>query len=92
MNEKETAKKFRIVRHYFEEICTPLQTDCVAKLITGANPSKWHLAHATWLFETFVLQVFLRNYRPFHPHYGYLFNSYYNHVDHERKGETALCK
>src|SRR6185437_9818592 len=42
-----------------------------------ASPVKWHLAHTTWFFETFVLREFLRDYRPLNPDYYWLFNSYY---------------
>src|SRR5207302_2246844 len=45
-----------------------------------ASPAKWHLAHTTWFFETFLLAAFDPAHEPFHPHYGYLFNSYYNAV------------
>ena len=42
------------------------------------SPTKWHLAHTTWFFETFILKKFLAGYRPEIPEYAYLFNSYYN--------------
>ncbi|HEY6971756.1 MAG TPA: ergothioneine biosynthesis protein EgtB [Candidatus Angelobacter sp.] len=45
-----------------------------------ASPAKWHLAHTTWFFETFILSEHLKNYRPFDPHFRTLFNSYYNAV------------
>ena len=45
-----------------------------------ASPVKWHLAHTSWFFETFVLTPHLQDYRPFHPQYGVLFNSYYEAV------------
>jgi ergothioneine biosynthesis protein EgtB len=45
-----------------------------------ASPVKWHLAHTTWFFETFVLIPHAPGYEPFHPAFGYLFNSYYNAV------------
>lgn len=45
-----------------------------------ASPPKWHLAHTTWFFETFILKPYVSDYRPFNPHYEYLFNSYYNGV------------
>ena len=45
-----------------------------------ASPAKWHLAHTTWFFETFLLSEFLSGYRPFHPDFRWLFNSYYNSV------------
>ena len=44
------------------------------------SPTKWHLAHVTWFFETFVLERHERGFKPFHPHYRVLFNSYYNQV------------
>jgi ergothioneine biosynthesis protein EgtB len=45
-----------------------------------ASPAKWHLAHTTWFFETFLLREFLAGYREFHPDFKWLFNSYYNSV------------
>jgi ergothioneine biosynthesis protein EgtB len=44
------------------------------------SPVKWHLAHTTWFFETFVLAPFVPGYRPFHPQFSFLFNSYYTGV------------
>jgi ergothioneine biosynthesis protein EgtB len=48
-----------------------------------ASPAKWHLAHTTWFFETFVLREFVPGYRPFHPDFVWLFNSYYNAVSEQ---------
>ena len=45
-----------------------------------ASPAKWHLAHVTWFFETFVLEPFEPMFRPFHPAFRTLFNSYYNAI------------
>ena len=45
-----------------------------------ASPPKWHLAHTSWFFETFILKPFARGYEPFHPAYEMLFNSYYNGI------------
>ena len=42
------------------------------------SPTKWHLAHTTWFFETFILKKFVPGYRAEIPDYAYLFNSYYN--------------
>jgi len=42
-----------------------------------ASPAKWHLAHTTWFFETFLLRDFVKGYQPFNPNYHFLFNSYY---------------
>src|SRR6202022_339336 len=52
--------------------------DCVVQSMPDVSPTKWHLAHTTWFFETFVLKKWIRRYRPEVPEYAYLFNSYYN--------------
>ncbi len=52
--------------------------DCVVQSIPDVSPTKWHLAHTTWFFETFILKKFSPGYRPEIPQYAYLFNSYYN--------------
>jgi ergothioneine biosynthesis protein EgtB len=54
--------------------------DCALQSMPDASPVKWHLAHTTWFFETFVLEPHVRGYRTFDRAYGYLFNSYYNAV------------
>ena len=54
--------------------------DCALQSMPDASPVKWHLAHTTWFFETFVLEPNLQGYRPFDPAYRVLFNSYYNAV------------
>ena len=54
--------------------------DCAIQSMPDASPVKWHLAHTTWFFETFVLEPHLRGYRGFDPAYRVLFNSYYNAV------------
>jgi ergothioneine biosynthesis protein EgtB len=48
-----------------------------------ASPAKWHLAHTTWFFETFLLSEFLPGYKPFDPDFHWLFNSYYNAVSEQ---------
>jgi ergothioneine biosynthesis protein EgtB len=68
------------VRAATERLCEPLAVeDFVVQSMPDASPTKWHLAHTTWYFETFVLAN-LPNHRPFDPAYAYLFNSYYNSV------------
>src|SRR5690606_30090911 len=52
----------------------------VVQSMPDASPAKWHLAHTTWFFEQFLLKTHLPAYRPFHPRYEYLFNSYYESV------------
>ncbi|KFZ31042.1 hypothetical protein IDSA_06050 [Pseudidiomarina salinarum] len=54
--------------------------DMILQSMPDASPTKWHLAHTTWFFETFLLQPHLPGYRVFHPSYTYLFNSYYDTV------------
>jgi ergothioneine biosynthesis protein EgtB len=54
--------------------------DCAIQSMADASPAKWHLAHTTWFFETFVLQPHVPGYHVFDPAYGYLFNSYYNGI------------
>jgi len=54
--------------------------DQTIQSMPDASPTKWHLAHTTWFFETFLLKPQLPDYRPFDPAYEYLFNSYYEAV------------
>src|SRR5690606_3851682 len=71
----------RCVRRFTEELCEPLQTeDFVVQSMPDASPAKWHLAHTSWFFETFVLKPGLAGYGGSDPHYAFLFNSYYNAV------------
>jgi ergothioneine biosynthesis protein EgtB len=75
------ADRYPEIRHFSEALCAGLEPeDLVAQSMPDASPVKWHLAHTTWFFETFVLQRFAERYQSFHPTYGYLFNSYYNAV------------
>ncbi len=69
------------VRRATEALCGPLETeDYVIQTAPEASPAKWHLAHVSWFFETFLLGTYLPGYRPFHPDYVRLFNSYYQQV------------
>jgi ergothioneine biosynthesis protein EgtB len=64
-----------------EQLCAPLAPeDYVVQSMPDASPAKWHLAHTSWFFETFVLVPGLADYRVYDPRFGYLFNSYYNAV------------
>ncbi len=69
------------MRRATEELRKPLSAeDCQVQSMEDASPTKWHLAHTSWFFETFVLESDPSGYRPFHPDYRFLFNSYYNAV------------
>src|SRR5665213_3130896 len=73
--------KYRIIRKQTEKICLPLQIeDHVLQPVADVSPPKWHLAHTTWFFETFILKRFLKDYKPFHEKYSYIFNSYYESI------------
>jgi ergothioneine biosynthesis protein EgtB len=75
------ALEFCSVRSRSELLCAPLTPeDMMVQSCPEASPAKWHLAHTTWFFETFILSEFCRDYRPFHPDFLWLFNSYYNAV------------
>jgi ergothioneine biosynthesis protein EgtB len=77
----ELAGQFCRVRQQTETLCEPLTPeDMMVQSCPEASPAKWHLAHTTWFFETFLLSEFLSGYRPFHPDFIWLFNSYYNTV------------
>ncbi|MGJ7542112.1 ergothioneine biosynthesis protein EgtB [Variovorax sp. LT1R16] len=69
---------FRAVRAASLELAAPLSAEdqCIQSM-PDASPTKWHLAHTTWFFETVLLQPHASGYRPFDPRFQYLFNSYY---------------
>ncbi len=71
--------RFQQVRSFSERLCATLEPeDFVVQSMPDVSPTKWHLAHTSWFFETFVLKVWLPDYQPEVPEYAYLFNSYYN--------------
>src|SRR6059058_6229836 len=74
--------RYAAVRRATERLCEPLSAeDLVVQSMPDASPAKWHLAHTTWFFETFVLSdPALAGYEPFDPRFNYLFNSYYESV------------
>ena len=77
--ETDLASGYRQTREATTSLVSSLSPeDCAAQSMEDASPAKWHLAHTTWFFETFVLAAADPEYAPFDPAYRYLFNSYYN--------------
>src|SRR3954464_13676466 len=75
------SEVFAGVRRCTEALCEPLAVeDYVVQSMPDASPVKWHLAHTTWFFETFLLVPHLPGYQVFHPQFRFLFNSYYEGV------------
>jgi ergothioneine biosynthesis protein EgtB len=72
------AGRLLAVRAATDALAAPLEVeDQVAQSMPDASPVKWHLAHTTWFFETFLLEPHERGFRPFREGYRELFNSYY---------------
>ena len=80
-NRAEILARFRAVRDGSMDLAAPLSAEdqCIQSM-DDVSPTKWHLAHTSWAFETFVLKPFDPGYGEFHPDYNYLFNSYYETV------------
>jgi ergothioneine biosynthesis protein EgtB len=75
------VNRFLAVRALTEQLAAPLSPeDQTVQSMPDASPAKWHLAHTTWFFETFLLRSHAAGYRIFDPVYEYLFNSYYEAV------------
>jgi len=73
------TEQFNAVRQQTENLCAPLVIeDYVIQSSEEVSPPKWHLAHTTWFFETFILKKFKANYSIFNPLFSHLFNSYYH--------------
>lgn len=86
LDQEDLADRFAKIRSRTEGICSHLKTeDFCVQPITDVSPPKWHMAHTTWFFETFVLKKFFPDYSEFDETFGYHFNSYYNTV-----GERVL--
>ena len=77
----DALKAYRRVREFSRELTASLEPeDCVVQSMPDVSPTRWHLAHTTWFFETFVLKQAVAGYQPVHPQFEFLFNSYYNSV------------
>ena len=79
------TEKYHSTRLLTERIVSGMcAEDMQLQSMPDASPVKWHLAHTTWFFETFILNR-LNGYKPFHEHFNVLFNSYYNSVGEQFK-------
>jgi ergothioneine biosynthesis protein EgtB len=81
LSETNLARRYASVRAQSLQWVEGLSAeDCALQSMPDASPLKWHLAHTTWFFETFVLERYARAHAPFDPAYRYLYNSYYNAI------------
>lgn len=86
----ELIDRFLHIRQFSEELCHTLAPeDFGLQAIAETSPAKWHIAHTTWFFETFILKAYADDFTPHHPQFEVLFNSYYNgigaqHPRHQR--------
>src|SRR5471030_1973274 len=89
------TQRYRHVRAASGSLAASLSAeDQAAQSMADASPTKWHLAHTAWFFETFVLTPHLPGYQPFDPAFGYLFNSYYEAMGarHPRPARGLLTR
>jgi ergothioneine biosynthesis protein EgtB len=86
------AQRFAAVREQSMALAAPLsQADAQVQSMPDASPTKWHLAHTTWFFETFLLERFEKNFEPHHQAFRVLFNSYYQGVgDQHPRAQRGL--
>jgi hypothetical protein len=78
---QDALTRYRAVRSASVALTRSLTPeDMAAQSMPDASPTKWHLAHTSWFFETFLLVPNLAGYKVFDPKFGYLFNSYYEAV------------
>ena len=76
---EQLRDRFHQIRTFTNALCAGLEPeDYVVQSMPDVSPTKWHLAHTTWFFETFILKKLIAAYQSAIPEYAYLFNSYYN--------------
>jgi len=81
LTKKEISTAYGRVRRETERLINGLSPeDCQIQSMPDASPTKWHLAHTTWFFETFILLKHQSKYSVVDKHYAVLFNSYYNAI------------
>lgn len=82
----ELLQLYKKTRSQSAALCEPLEIeDYIPQPVDFASPPKWHLSHSTWFFEEMILKKFVKDYQVFNPHFGFLFNSYYQTL-----GERAI--
>jgi len=86
------SDQFSRLRAGTDALAAPLSPeDCQVQSMPDASPIKWHMAHTSWFFETFVLEPYAASYRAFDPKFKVLFNSYYNGIgDKQPRAERGL--
>ena len=95
LSESSLIERWQAVRQRSVSLARPLSPeDCSAQSMPDASPIKWHLAHTTWFFETFILESLEPDFKPFHPAFRMMFNSYYNGVGekHPRSQRGLLTR
>lgn len=91
----EVQQRYAEVRAFTERLAQPLSPeDQTVQSMPDVSPTKWHRAHVTWFFETFVLAGNEQNFTPFQDEYWFLFNSYYEAVGprHERQARGVISR
>src|SRR5256885_9315960 len=85
-------QRYREIRDTSLQLTKPFSAeDLMLQSMPDASPAKWHLAHTTWFFETFILSPYASGYKPFDPRYKQLFNSYYKQLgSHPYRGARGL--
>ncbi len=85
-------ERYRDIRNTTLHITSPFSAeDLMLQSMPDASPAKWHLAHTTWFFETFILSPHVSGYKPFDPRFKQLFNSYYKQLGaHPYRGARGL--
>ncbi len=80
-HREDLAQRYALVRRQSLELTAGLEPeDMTIQSMQDASPTKWHLAHTSWFFETFIITPHHLSYRPFDPSFAYLFNSYYEAI------------
>lgn len=94
-SKQHLSKRFQAIRSFSNRLADPLELeDFVIQAMENTSPTKWHLAHVSWFYETFVLEKAIPDYESLHPQYAYIFNSYYLQTGqpHDRSKRGLLSR